>query len=162
MNKRIILVGPTAAGKNFIREKFVKKGYKADCSYTSRKPREGETSFIDYCFISKFEFANKIANGEFYEHVEYNGNYYGTGLEEWNNCDIFIMETEGIQHINPEDRKQSLVIYVNTPVDIRIQRMRDRGWDNDKIYERIIVDQKKFKDFTNYDLEIISDKNDLI
>lgn len=156
MNKRIILVGPSAAGKNFIREKFVEKGYKADCSYTTRKPRESEKYGVDYNFISEDEFTLRISQGAFYEHIQYNGNRYGTGTYEWNNCDIFIMETDGIQHIKLEDREHSLVIYVNTPNDVRIVRMVERGWDDKKIQERFNVDQKKFSEFKNYDLEISS------
>lgn len=162
MKKRLILVGPSAAGKNFIREQFVKKGFKADCSYTSREPREGEVDGVDYKFIGTPRFMEMIAGRKFYEWVEYNGKFYGTGLEEWNTCDIFIMESDGIGHLEEQDRKQSLVIYINTPLPTRVQRMKERGWNNDKVYERIVVDQKKFKDFKDYDLEIISDKNNLI
>ena len=39
MNKRIILCGPTCAGKTYIRDKFREKGYQIDVSYTSRQPR---------------------------------------------------------------------------------------------------------------------------
>ena len=157
MNKRIILVGPSAAGKNFIREKFVEKGYKADCSYTSREPRAGEIDGVDYKFIGTPRFMEMIAGNKFYEWVEYNGNFYGTGLNEWNTCDIFIMESDGIGHLKEEDRKQSLVIYANTPFDTRIKRMRERGWDDKKISERSQVDINKFKTFNNFDLEISSE-----
>ena len=157
MNKRIILVGPSAAGKNFIREKFVEKGFKADCSYTSRESRPGEIDGVDYKFIGTPRFMEMIAGNKFYEWVEYNGNFYGTGLDEWNNCDIFIMESDGIGHLKPEDRKCSVVIYINTPFDTRLKRMRQRGWSNDKITERSQVDIDKFRTFTNFDLEISSE-----
>jgi guanylate kinase len=161
MNRRIILVGPSAAGKNYIREQFVKRGYKADCSYTSREPRPGEIDGVDYKFITKEQFKTKAVRGGFYEHIEYNGNHYGTGLDEWNECDIFIMETDGIKYITPEDRKNSLVILVNTPYDVRLKRMRERGWDDKKILERVAVDRDKFghnylEYFKDYDLEISS------
>jgi guanylate kinase len=164
MNKRIILVGPSAGGKNFIREKFVEKGYRADCSYTTRKPREGEVDEVDYNFISKETFEAGIEVDMYYEWVEYNGNFYGTGLEEWNNCDIFIMETDGIKHITTEDRKNSLVIYVNTPYDVRLKRMRERGWDDTKILERVKIDINKFghsylDHFKDFDIEISSQEH---
>jgi guanylate kinase len=159
INKRIILVGPTCAGKNFIRDKFKEKGYQTDVSYTSRFPRNGEKNGVDYNFISKAEFKDKIEHGEFYEWVEYGGNFYGTGLKEWKWCDIFIMETDGIKHIKSEDRKNCLIIFINSPLyDVRIPRMKERGWDDDKIRERVKVDNDKFKDFTDYDVEIGSAK----
>jgi guanylate kinase len=128
MNKRIILVGPTCSGKTFIRDKFREKGYKIDVSYTSRPPREGEKNGWDYNFIGD-EFPFRISQNEFYEYVQYGSYWYGTGMREWHSSEIFIMETDGIKHINTEDRKDSLVIYVNTPLVIRIKRMKERGWD---------------------------------
>jgi guanylate kinase len=157
MSKRIILVGPTATGKNYIRTKFAEKGYTFDVSYTTRVPREGEMEGIDYKFISGNQFANRVANNAFYEHVEYNGNRYGTGLREWLSCDIFIMETDGIKHIKPGDRKDCFVIFVNTPSAIRKERMLQRGWSDERIFERIAVDLKKFSDFVDYDLQISSE-----
>ena len=156
-NKRIILVGASAAGKSYIREKFREKGFKCDVSYTSREPREGEINGIDYNFISDDEFTLRISEGAFYEHVQYNDNCYGTGLYEWNNCDVFIMETDGISKIKPKDRQDCLVIYVNTPFETRLNRMRDRGWSNEKISERVVTDNLKFSYFTDYDLEISSE-----
>jgi guanylate kinase len=157
MSKRIILVGPSASGKNFIREKFREKGYQADVSYTSRMPRDGEKNTIDYNFVSIQTFMKMIEERKFYEWVQYGDSYYGTGLKEWKWCDIFIMETDGIKHIKPEDKKDCLIIYVNTPLDTRIGRMRERGWTNDKILERIHIDAKKFDNFENFDLEISSE-----
>lgn len=161
MNKRIILVGPTASGKNFIKEKFGEKGFKLDVSYTTRPIREGEKDNLDYHFIFRERFEEMILLERFYEWIQYGDNYYGTGLKEWEECDVFIMETDGINKIKPEDRKNSLVIFINTPIGTRIKRMKERGWNNEKIYERVLIDQKKFKDFNNYDIEIMSEKNNL-
>ena len=157
MSKRIILVGPTAAGKTFIRDKFREKGYQIDVSYTSRMPRDGEKNTVDYNFISKSEFEFWISKNSFYEHVQYGDNYYGTGLKEWHWCDVFIMETDGISKIKPEDRPSCLVIYVNTPTSTRVTRMKERGWDNQKVYERLLIDEKKFSGFKDFDIEISSD-----
>jgi len=79
MNKRVILCGPTASGKTFIRSKFAEKGYTYDVSYTSREPRNGEIDGKDYKFISSEEFSNRIFEYKFFEWVNYEGNYYGTG-----------------------------------------------------------------------------------
>ena len=95
--------------------------------------------------------------GFFYEWVEYNGNYYGTGLREWNELPLFIMETDGIKHIKPEDRERCFVIYLDPPVDIRTDRMREeRGWDHETIQNRLETDMRKFNMFNDYDM-IITD-----
>jgi guanylate kinase len=157
MNKRVILCGPTASGKTFIRSKFAEKGYTYDVSYTSREPRNGEIDGKDYKFISSEEFSNRIFEYKFFEWVNYEGNYYGTGRYEFENSDLFIMETDGIKHLIEEgERDSSLIVYVNTPIDIRIERMKKRGWNTDKILDRLKVDHKKFDNFTDYDLMISS------
>jgi guanylate kinase len=160
MSKKIILVGPTCSGKNYIRQKFYEKGYDCDVSYTTRDPRKGEINGVDYIFISKSSFEEAILVGEFYEWVRYGDHYYGTGLSEWEDSEIFIMETDGVNNIDKKDRKHCLVIYINTPLEIRYKRMKLRGWNEEKINERIEIDKKKFKNFTNYDLEISSQTNE--
>jgi guanylate kinase len=155
--KRIILVGPSCAGKNYIRDKFKEKKYEIDISYTSREPRPGEEEGVDYYFLSKEKFEQRIKERDFYEHVKYGDCYYGTGIWEWNNCEVFIMETDGVSKIAPEDRPYCLIIYVNTPLMTRVQRMRERGWDEKKIMERAKIDIKRFKDFKDYDIQISSE-----
>jgi len=156
-HKRVILCGPSATGKNFIREAFQKKGYLIDVSYTTRSPRENEKEGTDYRFISEKRFIERINDSFFYEYVKYGDNYYGTGNWEWNKANVFIMETDGINKIKPEDRNDCLIIYINTPFDVRLRRMRKlRKWDEDEILKRIKTDFEKFKGFKDYDIEISS------
>lgn len=152
MNKRIILVGPTCSGKTFLREKLEKKGFHFDISYTSRPKRPDEEYGVHYNFISESEFTLRISQGAFYEHVQYNGFRYGTGMYEWNNSDGFIMETDGIKHISSEDRKNSFIIYLNPVYLVRADRMLKRGWSNKDIEDRLKTDKEKFKDFSDYDM----------
>ena len=156
-HKRIILCGPSCAGKNFIRDKFTRKGFKADVSYTSRAPRDGEVDGVDYQFISKDQFKGMIDDNLFYEWVQYGDNYYGTGLFEWEHSDIFIMETDGVSKILPIHRQECLVIFVNTPLLVRIIRMQERGWNEQKIGNRRIIDEANFGDFKDFDLQISSE-----
>ena len=156
MSKRVILVGPSATGKTFIKYKLGEKGFKLDVSYTSRDPRKDEIDGVDYNFISKSEFIDRIERGLFYEYAQHGESLYGTGLSEWHNSDVFIMESHGVSKIIPEDRKESFVIYVNIPFDIRLDRMRKRGWTKEMIQERTNTDQEKFKNFRNFDVEISS------
>ena len=160
MNKRIIIVGPTCSGKSFLRKRFENRGFVCDVSYTSREKRGGEIDGVHYHFISSDNFAEMIVENEyFYEWVEYNGNYYGTGLKEWNTLSLFIMETDGIKHIKPEDRKKCFIIYLDPPQFVRQSRMmKERKWSDETIVERIETDEKKFYNFSDYDM-IITDPN---
>ena len=155
-HKRIILSGPTASGKTYIRNKFKEKGFINEVSYTSREARPDEIDGVDYHFISKDEFLKRLNNSEFYEYTQYNGNHYATGVKEWNECEIFVMETDGLKTILLEDKADCVFIYVDTPKEIRVKRMYERGWDQSKILSRIDTDEIKFKNFTDYDFKISS------
>jgi len=154
-HKRIILCGPACSGKSYIKDRFRKQGFNVDVSYTSRPPRPGETDGVDYHFIGD-EFVYRISQNQFYEYAQHGDYWYGTGMQEWNESDVFIMETHGISCITPEDRKDCLIIYVNTPEFTRLRRMKERKWDSDNIYHRTGMDHEKFKDFKDFDLEISS------
>jgi guanylate kinase len=77
----IIVTGPTAAGKTFVKttlsEQYPEKLMKT-ISYTSRKPRDGEQHGVDYWFVSKKVFLQMIADDAFLEFEEIHGNLYGT------------------------------------------------------------------------------------
>ena len=154
-HKRIIICGAAASGKTFLRKKLEERGFHFDVSYTTRPRRPGEEDGVHYKFIKRdtFEFMAEI--GSFYEHVEYNGYGYATGVVEWNTSDCFIMETDGIKHIDKKSRTKTVIIYLNPPIKIRKERMLgERGWAEEEANKRLKTDKKKFKDFTDYDLMI--------
>jgi guanylate kinase len=47
-------------------------------SSTTRQPRNGEVNGIHYHFVSKEDFLADVSAGNFLEHQEVHGNYYGT------------------------------------------------------------------------------------
>lgn len=156
---RIILVGPTCSGKNYLKTRFINKGYIGDVSYTTREPREGEVDGVDYHFITIRQFENMIKAGEFYEHIEYDNICYGTGLKEWEECDIFIMETDGVSKLTEEDRATSFIMFINPERMVREIRMRtERKWELKKVVARAKQDFKRFATFKNYDMLITNPK----
>jgi len=155
-NKRIILCGPSACGKTFIRDQFQKKNYKGDVSYTTRTKRQGEVHKKDYYFMTWDLFSKRCKEDFFFEYVTFGGNFYGTGKKEWAECDIFIMETNGIRNLPGIDRAESLVIYIDTPMLTRLNRMFQRNIGVFAIIKRLYTDYKAFKNFGNYDLKIQS------
>ena len=73
--KRIIIVGPAASGKDFLKQRLGEKSLKLDVSYTTRHPREGEVHGKDYNFISEKMFFDE--GTDFYEYVKFGDYYYG-------------------------------------------------------------------------------------
>ncbi len=75
----LVVSGPSGSGKTTLCRRATDNGlcvYSISC--TTRPPRPGEMDGVDYHFLSKEEFTAKVAAGEFLEHAEVHGNFYGT------------------------------------------------------------------------------------
>jgi len=157
MNK-VILVGKAAAGKDHMRKILCGRGFEYGISYTTRPPREGEIDGKDYFFLSEGEFKKKIKNDYWYEWKEFNGWYYGTSHRQFkHSCNLFIMTPKSISHIDPEDRKECTIIYLNIPQEVRRKRLEERDMPGDSIERRMEADELDFANFTDFDIEINND-----
>lgn len=76
----LILSGVAGSGKDTIKKELIKRMENVESlpSITSRKPRVGEEEGVQYHFVTKEQFEEKIKNGEFYEYDLHHDNYYGT------------------------------------------------------------------------------------
>ena len=76
----VILSGVSGAGKDTIKKELIKRMEDVISlpSITSREPRNGEEEGVQYHFITKEQFEEKIKNGELYEYDLHHENYYGT------------------------------------------------------------------------------------
>jgi len=75
----LVVSGPSGSGKTTLCRRLADSGevrYSISC--TTRAPRSGEVNGRDYHFLSRAEFENKLAAGEFLEHAEVHGNLYGS------------------------------------------------------------------------------------
>lgn len=152
---RIILVGHAASGKDFARKELQKQGFIYQLGYTTRPPRIGEIDGVDYHFISEELFNVMISTGKMYEHVQFNGWYYGTSKEQFfQENSVFIMTPTGISHIKEEDLKDCIIFYFNIDDSIRKERLENRNDNSDSIIRRMEADRNDFKDFKNYTVAI--------
>lgn len=75
-----LVSAPSGAGKTTLCKQLLathpELRYSVSC--TTRPPREGEKDGEDYFFMSREAFESKIMAGDFLEHAEVYGNYYGT------------------------------------------------------------------------------------
>jgi len=154
MAKRVILCGHAASGKDYLRKRFERRGYRYALSYTTRPPRENETPGTDYRFVTETQAQEMIHNGEFYEWVRFNDWIYGTTREQFKTKDLFIMTPRGLQHLLPEDRAESLVIFVDIPESVRRARLQHREMPGDTADRRMEADRLDFLNFTDYDIRI--------
>lgn len=136
------IVGESGSGKTTIADKLEEIfGYKVLKSYTTRAPRnEGDT---DHTFISLEEYGNlqnKVATCEF------NGNFYCATADQVEESDVYVVDIAGIKELKEKYKgdKEIIVVYIKTPMDIRLERMLKRG-DGDKAWERLKHDYEAFQ-----------------
>ena len=78
-----IISAPSGGGKTTL-SKAVLNRFKDiiySVSYTTRSPRNSEQDGVDYYFIQKKDFEERIESGYWAEWAEVHGNYYGTSAE---------------------------------------------------------------------------------
>jgi guanylate kinase len=75
-----VIVAPSGAGKTSLVNRLLEtqSGIRLSVSHTTRAPRPGEEEGRDYHFVDRATFENMIAAGDFLEHADVYGNYYGT------------------------------------------------------------------------------------
>lgn len=141
MNKPLLLfVGPSGSGKTTIANVLEEQhGYKQVQSYTTRPPRyEGETGHL---FISDEEFNNL---GKLAAYTVYNGNKYGTTVQQLDECDIYVIDIDGVKTLlkNYKADRPIYVVYFNTSVYTRINRMLNRHDHDAAIISRLLEDER--------------------
>lgn len=80
----VSIVSPSGGGKTTVVNELVKQLPNSVrlVTSTTRSPRPGEIDGVDYHFLTRSEFVYKIVQGDFAEHIQYAGNYYGIDRHE--------------------------------------------------------------------------------
>ena len=133
----VIIAGVSGAGKDTIKKELIKRinDVVSLPSYTSRKPRGDEEEGVQYHFISKEEFEQKIKDGELYEYDEHHGQYYGTSKKILNEKiesgkiivkDIDVVGTENLLKLI-SDKTKIVTIFLRVTKDELRRRLINRG-----------------------------------
>lgn len=154
LKEKIVLVGKSSSGKDYLAKWLKSQGLRKSVMHTTRPIREGEVNGETYHFISNESFTEMIHRDEFYEFDNFIGWYYGSTNEDFKQNQVFIKTPNGVSKIEPEDRKNCFIIYLDMPDEVLYERLLKRGDNNDSIERRMDADREDFKNFTDYDLRI--------
>ena len=167
MNKGRLIVfsAPSGCGKGTMLEEILKdKSFAVSVSATTRAPREGEKDGVNYHFLSREDFEQRIADGKFIEHAEYCQNLYGTlssevdgRLQQGLNV-ILEIEPQGAMKIR-EKRPDALFIFIAPPsVGELRRRLKKRGTESDEVIEeRVSKAAWEISQAEKYDYIIVND-----
>ena len=163
--KVIVVSGPSGVGKGTVVKELI--GSNKDCalsvSATTRSPREGEAHGVNYFFITKEEFTQKINNNEMLEYAEYCSNFYGTpkdyvlkSVEQGKNI-ILEIEVQGalnVKKIIPE----AVTVFVRPPSLQELEdRLRGRGTETDEVVgQRLKTAISEIKQAPQYDYIVVN------
>ena len=167
MNKGRLIVfsAPSGCGKGTMLEEILKdKRFAVSVSATTRKPREGEIDGVNYHFLTREDFEQRIADGKFIEHAEYCQNLYGTlssevdgRLEQGLNV-ILEIEPQGAMKVR-EKRPDAIFIFILPPSigELR-RRLKKRGTETDEVIEeRVSKASWEISQAEKYDYIIVND-----
>ena len=142
-NSNLFLISaPSGTGKSTLINSVLDRAHKSkfplelSISYTTRKPRVGETDSDHYFFISPEEFARKKESNFFLEHAEVHGNWYGTSIEfvqsKLDNGISLILEidVQGYRQINSMSLDYESIFILPPSTRALEERIKNRG-DND-------------------------------
>lgn len=157
MNGKIAIVGAAATGKDYLRKRMMDRGMVYGVSCTTRLPREGEVHGKDYYYLTPEEFESKIERGEFVEWQDFNGWKYGLTKDEFERCDVMILNAEAVTLLDTEYRNRLFVIYLDISEETRRERLGVRDDKNDSTDRRIIADNEQFRNFSDFDCKITNE-----
>jgi guanylate kinase len=166
MTTVFIISAPSGSGKSTIVDMLRKlvEGLDFSVSYTTRPPRGSEQNRREYYFVPRPEFEAMVARGEFLEHADVFGNYYGTArrvLEEAQRkghdllLDIDVQGATQIQKSIPD----AISIFVLPPNHQKLEwRLRHRGTDSDKVIRRrLATARREIENYEKYDYILVND-----
>jgi guanylate kinase len=161
-----IVSAPSGTGKTTLVERLVSvlPNLRMSRSYTSRLARDGERDGVDYNFISRQEFEQRIARGEFLEWADVFGNYYGTcGVDvERSLLDgqdvVLVIDVQGARQVKAGKVDHTAIFVLPPSFEVLEQRLRGRSKDTEEeMQRRLVRSRAEAASYVDYDYVVVND-----
>lgn len=165
----LVVSGPSGSGKTTLCRRLADSGevrYSISC--TTRQPRPGEIDGRDYHFLKRADFEARLAAGEFIEHAEVHGNFYGSLKSEVlshlaaGRDVVMDIDVQGAAQVRacPEPLIRSALVdlFVMPPGETELRRrLTGRGTDSEEVIAlRMSNALEEMKHWRNYSYLMIS------
>jgi guanylate kinase len=165
-----IISAPSGSGKSTLVSEVRKQlsGIEFSVSWTTRAPRGSEQNGREYNFATREEFERMVEGGQFLEHAEVFGNYYGTArtsLEQARAAghdlllDIDVQGAAQVRAKMPE--AVSIFVLPPNPKVLRTRlrnRSRAEGVVNEaELYRRLSEASREIENYRGYGYILIND-----
>jgi len=160
-----IISAPSGSGKSTLVSCLLARDpqLRFSVSYTTRTVRGNEKPGESYIYISPQEFEERVQHGEFLEHAEVFGNYYGTNRKVLEQArsegkDLILdIDVQGARQLK-ERIPEAVSIFVLAPSrDILEQRLRMRSEDSEEVIQRRLRDAaEEIRNYSQYDYVLVN------
>ena len=166
----IVISGPSGAGKGTICKALLEKhdNIYISVSATTRSPREGEIEGVNYYFLTKEAFEEKVKGNGFIEYANVHGNFYGTPkvnvekmLEEGKDV-ILEIDIQGALQVK-ENFKEGVFIFILPPsMEELKKRIINRGSETEEsLMTRFKNAYKEINYVSKYNYAVVNDTLEL-
>jgi guanylate kinase len=161
-----IVVAPSGAGKTSLVAALLaaEPTVELSISYSTRQPRTGEVDGKHYHFVDQAVFKSMIDRGDFLEHAEVYGNYYGTSAP-WIRSrlevgqDILLeIDWQGAEQVR-KAFPEAIGIFIAPPsIEELERRLRGRATDSEEVIRRRLASARAEIDkIGEYDYIVVND-----
>lgn len=162
----LVLSSPSGAGKTTISRDILERepNLTMSVSATTRSKRPGEVAGTDYFFVDTETFNLMVNRGEFLEHAQVFGNYYGTprgpvedALAAGRDV-LFDIDWQGTQQLMENARNDLVTVFILPPSTRELERrLRARAQDaDDVVAKRMSHAPDEMSHWPEYDYVIVN------
>ncbi len=161
-----ILSAPSGAGKTTVCDALLKElpDLRRAVTTTTRQPRTGEVNGVDYFFLSREEFQDKLKAGRFLESAVIYDNYYGSGRDyieselTAGHDVILVVDVQGARSIQETGVKAVYIFLLPPSLDVLKARLVDRKTDSPEVVmKRSAQAREEISQYKRYDYCVIND-----
>ncbi|PSF12343.1 guanylate kinase [Marinobacter fuscus] len=162
-----VISAPSGAGKTSLVAEMLREdaGLGVSVSHTTRPMRDGEKDGVNYHFVSRDEFEAMIARGDFLEHADVFGNYYGTS-QVWvrerlaSGRDVILeIDWQGAAQVRRLMPECVSIFIVPPSAAILRERLVGRGTDAAEVIERRLSEaEEECRHAVEFDYLVVNDE----